>query len=145
MASSTWVIVADNCKARVFRLVKFPEMEELESLIHPESKMQGQDINTEQPGKGFVRGSGERRYSYEPKFSTKDIESERFAAYVADFLNHEAQNQTFNRLYLMAEPSFLGHLRKHLSAEVHGILKAEVPKLLTSADQKTIEKQLQEV
>lgn len=141
---ATLVVVADSCHARIYRLVKFPKIEEIFHFEHPESRLRNQDLVSAKPGRSFQR-SGSVQYSYQPETEPKQLEALKFARQLADFLSSAEKKGEFNRLYVIAEPSFLGLLRQHISHEVQKTIVAEVAKELTSCDVAAIESHLSEI
>lgn len=142
--SKTWVIVADASCAKIYSIHKFPKMEEILKFEHPESRLSNRELTRSQPGRGFQRGGGVR-YSYEGEFEPKQIESDKFAADLAEMLDNHRVSRDFGRLYLIAGPSFLGLLRKHLHPEVRKLIVAELDKELTSCSISDIEKHIAEI
>ncbi len=139
--NSTWVVVADNCQAKIYRLVKFPKIEEISHLEHPESRLHNQDLVSSKPGRGFQsRGSG--RYSYQSEVEPKELEAIKFATDVAHFLEQAEKKGDFHRLYILAEPSFLGVLRQHLSQQIKKTIVGELAIELVTCDVAAIEKHL---
>lgn len=138
-----WVVVADRSKAKIYRVVKFPKLEEIAYLDHPESRLHNQDLTSDKPGRGF-QSVGIGRYSYEPDMEPKQQEAEKFAAYLGHHLSSAEKKGEFNRLYLFAGPSFLGMLRPHLSPETKKTVIAEVAKEFTSDDIASIERHISE-
>lgn len=46
-----WVVAVDSGKARIFsRNKKFSAFEEIETLVHPESRLHRQDVASDRPG-----------------------------------------------------------------------------------------------
>ena len=140
----TWVVVADNCQARIYHVVKFPKIEEIFFLEHPESGLHNRDLTSSKPGHSVLRGGG-ISYSYQSENKPKHLEAVKFAVHLADFLSSAEQKKEFNRLYVIAEPSFLGLLRQHITPGTKKTIIAEVAKELTSRDVATIEHHLSEM
>lgn len=142
--SRTWVVVADTCQAKIYRVVKFPEIEEIASIEHPEGRLQAQELSTSKPGRGVQRGGG-IRYSYEPEMDPKQIEAEKFAIHLTNLLALEVGKGEFNRLYIFAGPAFLGRLRNHMNPQVRKTIIAELNKELTNGTSEDIESHLKEL
>lgn len=140
----TWVVVADNCQAKIFRLLKFPKLEEMTHLKHPESRLHNQDIISSKPGRGF-QSVGNSRSAYQQETEPKQVEAIKFASEIAHFLYTASNKGEFNQLYIIAEPSFLGLLRQHINPHIQKIIIAEVPKELTSCSKESIEHLLSEL
>lgn len=137
----TWVLVADSCQAKIFRQLKFPKLEEVAYLEHPESRLHNQDLVSSKPGRGF-QSVGNRRSAYQQETEPKQVEMMKFAAQVAQFLYTASNNGEFNKLYIFAEPSFLGLLRQYINPQVQKHITAEVAKELTASSVETIEHHL---
>jgi protein required for attachment to host cells len=142
--NQTWVLVADNSKAKVFRLLKFPKLEEISFFEHPESRLHNQDLISSKPGRGF-QSVGNSRSAYQQETEPRQVEMIKFAAEVAHFLYTASNNGEFEKLYIFAEPSFLGLLRQHINPQVQKHIVAEIPKELTSSPIEQIEHHLAEL
>lgn len=140
----TWVVVADNCQAKVYRLVKFPKIEEISHHEHPDSRLHNQDLVSSRPGRGLQSGMG-TRYSYAPETEPKQLEAAKFAKQMGDFLSTAEQKGEFKRLYIIAEPSFLGLLRQHISHETQKTIVGELARELTSHPISDIETHLSQM
>lgn len=139
----TWVVVADTCQAKIYRLVKFPKIEKVFYLEHPESRLHNQDLISSKPGHSSQRGSYTGR-SYESEKEPKQLEAAKFAVHLAHFLADAEKKGEFNRLYIIAGPTFLGLLRQHISPALQKMIVAEIGKDLTSSDIANIEHHLAE-
>lgn len=137
----TWVIVADSSQAKIFRLGKFPKLEEISSLKHPESRLHNQDLVSDKPGRGF-QSHGNGRSAYQPETEPKQVEAIKFAVEIAALLYTASNKGEFNQLYLFSEPSFLGLLRQHIHPSIQKNIVDEVAKDLTSSSTETIEHHL---
>lgn len=142
--SATWVVVANSTEARIFKLVKFPKIEEIDSFIHPEGHMHNQDLVSSRPGRTF-QSMGTARSAYEPKTSPKQNEIDKFARSLGEHLSSTHHRGEFSRLYVFAEASFLGLLRQHIDAKTKDCIIVETTKDLTKHKVSDIEKNLAEV
>ena len=139
--SKTWILVANSSQAKVFKLTKFPEIEEIQSLDHPESRLHNQDLVTDRPGRGF-QSTGESRSSYQPSTEPKAVEIEKFAQKINGYLSAAHNNGEFVKLYVMANPTFLGILRSTLHHNIQKVIIAEVDKDMTDRKKSEIEEQI---
>lgn len=142
--SFAWVLVADSCQAKIYRVVSFPKIEEISFLQHPDSRLHNQDLISSKPGRAF-QSVGTTRHAYEPETTPKKIEAMKFATDIANVLTQAANQNEFERLYVIAAPAFLGLLRQHISPGVQKKIYAEIPKEMTAFDVKAIEHQLSEI
>jgi protein required for attachment to host cells len=140
----TWVIVADKCIAKIFRIVKFPKIQEISILEHPESRLLNQELVSERPGRNF-QSMGLGRSAYQPETEPTQVEAIKFASIVGKSLTTAHQKGEFSRLYIFAEPSFLGLLRQHIDSETKKSIVSEIAKVLTTSDSATIEHHLSEI
>ena len=141
----TWVLVANSSQAKFYRLVKFPKIQEIDSLIHPESRLLEKDLIADsEPGRTFQRG-GTTRHSYQAKHGPKELEADKFAKNVAEYLSAACVKGEFTRLYVFANQSFLGMLRLHIDDKTRKMLVAEVPKDMTECKISDVEHHIAEL
>ncbi len=143
--SNFWVVVADSSKARFFR-GRSPnsELEEFHDLVNERSRQHEGDLVTDKEGRfhddqGDTR-PGAPRSSTEP--TAKDHEAATFANSVADFLDSRASSGEFTHVSIVANPKFLGRLRKAVSKSTRQRILEEVDKNLTDARQEEIREHL---
>ncbi|BDC46077.1 host attachment protein [Paraburkholderia terrae] len=112
MSDITWVIVADDGRARVFQTQGLAlDLQEIEDLV-----------NTEGHGTGLtdkeaeVLDRGERKEKLEAKFSKR----------VAEYLEQGRSQKKYHRLIIAAEPKFLGMVRADLSEETRRLIFEQV-------------------
>ena len=142
--NSTWVVVADKCHAKIYRMTKFPKLEEIAHLDHPESGLHNQELVSSREGREFQR-FGTARSGYQQATLPKQAEAIKFATEIANFLYTASNNNKFNQLYLIATPAFLGLLRQPIHPQIMKHVLAEIPKQLTSANVQEIEQQRSEL
>ncbi len=142
--STTWIVVANSSHAKIFRLVKFPKIEALTSMDHPESRLHNQDLEGRKPGRNFQSG-GTTRHAYQPETEPKEVEIEKFAKSLSDYICSAHQKGDFSRLYLMASPAFLGLLRQRLNSTTQKAIVAQVSKDMTEHTNSEIEQQLSQL
>lgn len=141
---TTWVVTANGSIAKFFRVIRFPKIEVLEVLQHPESRLRNQDLVTSKAGRTF-ESTSTARSAYQTQASPHQLELEKFARFLGEHLSEAKRNQEFSRLYLMANPSFLGLLRPHLDQATKEAIVAEVGKDMTDRTTEEIEHHLGEV
>jgi protein required for attachment to host cells len=138
---ATWVVIANGSNAKFFRVVKFPKIEEFEVFLHPESRLRNQDLVSAEEGRTF-ESTSTARSAYQAHVDPHHVELQKFARLLGERLAEEKRKQSFSRLYLMANPSFLGLLRPHLDHSTKEALVAEVGKDMTDQSMAEIEKHL---
>lgn len=129
--SPAWIVVADSSACRIFAHEKpAAALEELQSLVHPEGRMHGRDLVSDQPGRAFD-GKGAGRHAMEAQVSPKKHEAMMFAGLIAQRLAQGRAQRAFDRLVLVAPPAFLGVLRERLDRHVRARVAREVGKNMT--------------
>ncbi len=128
----TWVLVADTSRARIFEADK-PRgpLSEVETLVHTESRLHEQDLTSDRrPGRNSG-GNGGSGHSMGHEEDPKRQEGIRFAKHVSQYLDSAHNERRFERLYVVAAPSFLGDLRHNIGKPVAGAINGEIPKNVT--------------
>lgn len=140
----TWVLVSDSAQAKIFRITKFPKLEVVETLAHPESRFRAQNLVSSPPGRNFQSG-GVSRHAYQSLTDPRQVEAEKFASYLNEYLTAAHNQGAFNRLYILANPSFLGLLRQALDAHIQKMVIHESAKDITAYTTELIEKHLEQI
>jgi|SRR6056297_1163768 len=136
--SHYWVIAADSAEARVFtREKKFSPLVEQQTLLHPESRLRGTELEDDRQGKTFSShgyGQSDNQKPTDPKVR----EARDFARELSETINKARARGEFQHLQIVADPSFLGLLREHLDAETRECVERAVDKNLTRRSPETI-------
>ena len=131
MEYKAWVVVADSARARILGANKRSgsDLAELEARYHPESRMKNGEIYADKPG---------RMQSMQGKFRTAagqapahELEAERFARSLAEYLDKSHHQKKFDRLVLVASPNFLGNLRNEADGQLQKAVANEINKDLS--------------
>lgn len=124
----TWIVVANNTQARFFTAeTESSPFTEIAALTHQEGRLHDREITADLPGrhKGEVGAGG---HAFEQATDPKQHEAELFARQVVDYLETGHNEGKFSQLLLVAEPSFLGLLRNHLSEPLKKLVIYELDK-----------------
>jgi protein required for attachment to host cells len=135
-STRSWIVIADGAQARVLEnsgpgkgLTALPA-EEMQRALPP-----SRDIGTDRPGRTHDR-MGPGRHAMEPPTDPHREEKRRFATELAERLNTAAQQNSYDRLVLVAPAKTLGDLRKALSKEAAAKIDGELSKdLIKISDQ----------
>lgn len=111
--SHTWIMVANSTNARIFEANDQSELKEIETLSHPDGRLHNRDLVTDKPGRTYESASP-TRHSEEPRVMPKTLEFEHFADSLLKHLTLAHRNGKFDKLYISANPSFLGILRQKI-------------------------------
>ena len=138
------IVVADSTRARIFTTATaHSPLSEIETMLHPESRVHDRAITSDLPGK--VKGrDGSGGHAFEDKTDLKKHEHAEFARQVAEYVDAAQNEHNFSKLLLVAAPAFLGELRKYLSAETSTKIVIELDKNLTQHSVDDIRKHLPE-
>lgn len=124
-----WVLAADTSRARIFETSKRTELEkEIQTLAHPEGRQHSQDLVEDRPGKSVNPSKSESRVTYVPQSDPKKHAASQFAKEVAGILNKAANENTFDRLHILAPPEFLGMIRNEMTAGTQKKVRGELDK-----------------
>jgi protein required for attachment to host cells len=138
---TTWVLVADNSRARFFATDRATgPLREVRDLLYPEARLREGDLVSDKPGRDRNPGAGAHGFSSDA--THKQDGAERFAQEVCGELESARNGGTFGKLYVVAAPHFLGLLRRHQSASLRQMVAGEVDKNLTTQDSDTIRRHL---
>lgn len=125
------IVVADSTRARIFTANSASSpLHEIETMAHPEGKLHDRDITSDLPGKD-VGGDGSGGHAYQSKTDPKKHELAAFAKRVAGHLDEMSNTHNASGILLVADPSFLGELRTHLSKAISKKVVFELDKNLT--------------
>ncbi len=137
---TTWVLVADNSRARIFHSEKpAGALREIKDLTHPEARLHEGDLVTDKGGRD--RGAA-GSHSVGNAQAHRQDGAEKFAADVCAELDKSRAGDEVHKLYIVAAPTFLGLLRKHQSSSLKQIIAGEVDKNLSTKKPATIRKHL---
>jgi protein required for attachment to host cells len=140
--SKTWVVVAENSRARIFLMKNTGvSLKELADMQRSEARSYERELTSDRPGRTFdSRGGG--RHAKEPELTMKKHETINFAKYIADYINSESEKGKFEKLILISAPEFLGLLRKNLNEAVKHRITRQIDKNIVKQDEAFIRKQL---
>src|SRR3989344_9647078 len=126
MDNTTWIVVADAGKARIFSALKVrlfnsanpKDLKLISEHAHAESRKMDSELVTDRQGHfGSSRqghfGSGTFAEPTDPKRHQEEI----FAHEITKILGHAHNENKFHDLILIAPPTFMGLLNKYLTHE----------------------------
>lgn len=140
----TWVLVADQARARVFGVLNGRgQLVELGNLVHPQGRLHDGDLDADRPGRSFD-SEGAGRHAMSRRHAATDQEGIRFARTVSDWLSLRHARGDFRRLVISAPPRFLGLLRDALPERVIGCVVLSLDKEMATLDTEEIRAHLPE-
>ncbi len=127
---TTWVLVADNSRARFFAADKARSpLQEIRDMVDPQARLHEGDLVTDRDGRD--RTPGAQFHGVGSDRSFKDDGADRFAQQVCAELDAARTQSAFEKLYIIAAPGFLGLLRKHQTSPLRQLIAGEVDKNMT--------------
>lgn len=109
-----YVLVADAGRARVFIAAhEDSALSEIADFVNPEARLTPAEAESDRHGH-VMHGTAGIGHTFEPRHSNAEHAAEVFAEQVCSFLHDAWRSGLLRRLYLVADPSFLGVLRKAL-------------------------------
>jgi protein required for attachment to host cells len=126
------VVAADSARARLFRAGN-PDapLEEVDALVNPQARLHEHDIVEDSAGRRGTRPTQAKRSALGGE-TAKRHRAEEFAAAVCAHATQQLRETRARRLYLVAEPEFLGLLRRTLDRSVLRRVAGAVPKSVAS-------------
>ncbi len=141
--NKTWVVVADTSRARIFSAeTPASQLQETETLTHPAARLHPGDLVSDRQGRDRNSGNGSHNMGKETE--TKEEEAIRFATEVCNRLEKGRIQCQFDKLYIVAAPSFLGHIRKHQTPALKKVIAGEISKNMALKEAGEIKKCLPE-
>ncbi|WP_456380636.1 host attachment protein [Thiolapillus sp.] len=124
----SWVLAADSSYAKILQSDnRTGPLKLLEELEHPEARMKNGDFYSDSAGRSFDSG-GQGRHAMEPGTDAKSAEAQRFCKELCDKLHRALLQNRFEKLYIVAAPTFLGMLRESLDDNVKSRITGEIAK-----------------
>lgn len=122
-----WVVVANSSKSIIYRAESVNTLVEHKVLEHKESHLSDNQLIADRQGRQTHRVSFGTD-TYQEQTPTKVKESSNFAQEISSFLEKGYNTRAFERLYLVAKPPFLGHLRNSLNPNITKLIESEIHK-----------------
>ena len=113
MTADILVIVADRGHARLFSLTPGEEkLRELQDLLNADARVRASKLASDRQGRGLNRARASRAAL--GKASLQDESASRFAHDVCGMIAGKLRRKNDARLFVFADPQFLGLLRRKL-------------------------------
>jgi protein required for attachment to host cells len=144
MSETTWVLIADSSRARVFEHRRsLRSLKLVDEDDRPELRDRELMRDSDRPGR--VRESvGQTRHGMEPQTTTDERLREHFSRELVERLQIGANEQRFGQLLIVAPPAMLGELRSHLDENLRALVIAELDKDLTKIPAHELPEHLEE-
>lgn len=137
----TWILVADAARARLFT-VERPRgpLTELNDFVNPMERLHEGEMHSDDRGR--ISAPGGSRHAFGDDKDPKAEYARRFARELADHLKDRHSQGEFKRLYLVADPKFLGELRDHIDGPTERCVVSAIDKDISRLDPGDIRRHL---
>lgn len=140
---TTWVLVADASRARLYAQAELAgPLGLVQEFEHAESRMKGEQLASDRPGRIFRDGGGHGAYA-EPS-DPKAYEAQRFAQELAQILDKGRVTNSYQKLVVVAPPHFHGELNLHLNAHTREKISSRIEKDYTQLPPKELAERMSE-
>lgn len=137
-----WVLVANQSQARLFEADnRAGALRETRTLIHPESRLNGRDMESDAPGRAFD-SYGQGRHAMGNSSELHHREGQEFAREIAHALERGRVQGQYDKLYIVADPKMVGSLREAMKDTTRSTIAGEMGKNLVDSDIEQIRRQL---
>lgn len=127
-----WILAADSVCGRFFQAEKRTgPIIEIEDTLNPQARMPDRELVTDDRGRTAVSGNPDRRHAYGEDYREEDHQRDEFARKLIERLEKMRVRGELDGVYLIAEPGFLGLLRKHIGKHLQACVKGEVKQRVT--------------
>lgn len=127
-----WILAANSGNAKLFAADSTTApLVELDTFDNPDARAKEMDLASDRPGRSFD-SHGEGRHAMEVVLGPKEKDQLRFAKLIADRLEQGRMSGAFERIVLVAAPTFLGQLRANFDTPLIALVSLEIDKDYTS-------------
>lgn len=125
------ILAGDRGRARLFRLEEdVPELEEIRDMVNPALHMRERLMARDRQGRAF-KGSRGGHVALGDEHKYKKQGAARFAREVAAVVQECCREQSYARIFMVADPEFTGLMRPRLAAKRLKTPLTGIPKNLT--------------
>lgn len=130
----TWILVAHNAGARIFRRNRPRDgLEIVLEIDHPEGRLRNHEINSDKPGRRYRGGDQNRHGTSNHEMPDEHLAIE-FARKLASILDDGRSQNLYRNVVLVAGPKMLGMLRENVDKKTKEKIVATLDKDLGRVD-----------
>ncbi|MDF2178626.1 host attachment protein [Aliiglaciecola sp. CAU 1673] len=134
MIGHAYLVVANRNAARMFEIREgATELQEIECLMNPNGRTNSRDMVTDRPGSMSAAGSRIPGSDAMAGKSPADHNLDEFATRVAKSLDERRKKDKTYHINIIAEPQFLGALRKRMNKQTEKLVWRTLDKDLVGA------------
>jgi protein required for attachment to host cells len=144
-STRTWLLIADGRRAKVFEAdAQAAEFRSVEDMARETNLPKGREILADKPGRTFDSVGAGRHAKENPTDPRRQLKRE-FADLIVGELRKAVLARRFDRLILVAPPSFMGDLRVVLPKNLKDKVVGEVTSDLTNTPEQDLRSHLQDI
>jgi len=122
-----WYVLANRTHAVFYEETRNQEFKFRHRMKNPKGHLTEGQLDSDRPGSGISSAAGGTiRHGLDRTFHHHEQNALRFAHAISSRLLEEKRQDSFQGLVLVAEPHFLGLLRKALPSELKPLIQQEV-------------------
>ena len=138
------IVVADQAEAVFYDSASLGmPLREVAKITDAAAHLHDRDFCSDRPGRTHA-SVGSARSAYTRETNSRQLEAVRFARRIARRLDEARRKEEYERLIIVAGPSFLGLMREELSKPTKARVVHEVPKDLVHSPVDAVRKHLPE-
>jgi protein required for attachment to host cells len=142
-AKRTWILIADGSRAKVLESHgPVSDLVPVEDMAIAKELPANRDLQENRPGRSFESFTP-MRHAMENRVEPHRQLKRELAGEIADKLERSLRAGRFDRLAIIAPPTFLGDLRSALSDQVRGKVAAELAKDLVKVPHQDLPRRLE--
>lgn len=123
--SDFWMVVADSARVQVYEGASpVGTLSKVHEMTNERARMRDGDLVSDKPGRMHDDGKGRSATEHD----ATDEELDNFVREVGQYLDKRRAAGDFKSLSIVAEPRFLGKLRKELGSTTRAVIIEEVAK-----------------
>lgn len=139
-SSIRWYVSASQSGAVIYRSAQGKAFQFVQRLKFPKGRRHESGFHSDRAGRSASSAPGSKtRHGLERKNSAHDEASRWFARFLGTFLATALDRGRFDSVVIIAEPRFLGMIRKELPVRVKRSLEQEVHRELFKVSDKKLE------
>jgi len=143
--NTVWIVVCDSARARFFEVRgDDPSWYLVSAVSHEESRSKTSDLVSDHSGSRSSEGRSVHHNALAPSSSPKALEKARFAHSLSKTLDEAMRSARFRRWVLVAQPHFVGLMKKELTPELEKHLLATVDKDMNHVDARDLAEMLRD-
>lgn len=114
----SWMMIANRVEAKVYHLNRKGRMQLLGRFENPDGRGRNREFKHDQPGMSRARFAESAPYSLDGGKNPHDEVADQFARTLGRFLKKQVALGNFVAIKIVAEPRFLGKIKRECEAEL---------------------------